>query len=175
MDNPAQKSGDREATRARLVAVFNRLLLEEAAPRPRVADIIAEAGVARSTFYDHFDGVEALFDESLSMLFSSMAAALIRPDKRGDLDFFIAHVWENRAKGREMLAGPRGERAAALLAQCIERELDGRQDKRLASILAAGTIMAALSGGLTGRLSAAPGDISRRLIRSIDAILAEGQ
>lgn len=173
MDNQAQKSGDREATRARLVAVFNRLLLEEEAPRPRVADIIAEAGVARSTFYDHFDGVEALFDESLSMLFGSIAATLIQPERRDDLDFFIAHVWDNRSKGREMLTGPRGERAEVLLARCLERELGTQKDARLVSILAAGTIMAALSGWLTGRLNATPQDISMRLIRSVDAIRDE--
>ena len=174
MNNQAQKSGDREATRARLVAVFNRLLLEEEAPRPRVADIIAEAGVARSTFYDHFDGVEALFDESLSMLFHSIAAALVHAGKRDDLDFFIAHIWENRRKGREMLTGPRGERAEALLARCIEDQLDGHEDKRLVSILTAGTIMAALSGWLTGRLNATPQDLSRRLVQSTNAILDAG-
>lgn len=172
MDNDAQKSGDRAQTRARLVDVFNRLLLEQDELRPRVADIIAEAGVARSTFYDHFDGIEALYDESLSMLLDGLAHCLADPEARPRLPGLLAHIWENRTKGRELLSGPRGERAEAQLARLIEARIDQRGDRRLVAILSAGTLISALVGWLGGRVSATPEQLAERITLSHDALLA---
>lgn len=163
MDDSAQMSGGRAATRARLVSVFNRLLLEGSAPRPRVAEVIREAGIARSTFYDHFDGVEALFDESLSMLLGRLADLLPESSNEAALEQLLSHVWDNRAKGRELFFGPSSERAESLLARLFERRLQEGPDRRLIAILAAGMVTAALQGWLTGRIAASPEQLAMRL------------
>ena len=178
MDDVHEKSGasasSRAATRAQIFATFNRLMLDGESSRPKVADIVAEAGVARSTFYDHFDGVEALFDESLSMLLGQVAQCLVGRRSGGEMVWLMAHIFENRERGREMLAGPGAGRTEALLARLLMRELEGRAEARLHAILVAGTVMAALGAWVTGKLSATPAALAERLVATAQAILAVG-
>lgn len=176
MDNVRQKSGSpgsaRDATRAQIVATFNRLMLEGASTRPRVAEIVAEAGVARSTFYDHFDGVEALFDESLSILLGRVAQCLVVACARSDMVWLMEHIYENRERARELLAGPGAARSEALLSRLLMRELEGRAEARLHAILVSGTVMAALGAWVTGRLASSPAKLANRLVDTAQAILA---
>lgn len=179
MDDVREKSGasasNRAATRAQIFATFNRLMLEGDTNRPKVADIVAEAGVARSTFYDHFDGVEALFDESLSMLLGQVAQCLVGRRSGGEMVWLMAHVYENRERGRDMLAGPGAGRTEALLARLLMRELEGRAEARLHAILIAGTVMAALGAWVTGKLSTTPAALAERLVATTQAILTVGR
>ncbi len=168
----AQLHSNRATTRSVIFATFNRLMLEGENSRPKVADIVAEAGVARSTFYDHFDGVEALFDESLSMLLGQVAQCLVGHRDQGDMVWLLEHIYEYRERGREMLAGPIAERAESLLARLVMRELDGRHEARLYSILIAGTVVAALGAWITGKLSATPEALASRLVATAQAILS---
>lgn len=176
MDDWNEKSGSRpstrHATRVQIITTFNRLLLEGESSRPRVAEIVAEAGVARSTFYDHFNGIEALFDESLSMLLGRIAHCLVGGGALQDMVWLMDHIHENRERGREMLAGPGSERSEQLLARLLMSELDGRPDSRLHAILVAGTVMAALGAWVTGRLAAKPEALADRLIGTAQAIIA---
>lgn len=176
MNDWREKSGttpsSRTATRAAILATFNRLLLESQSSRPRVAEIVAEAGVARSTFYDHFEGVEALFDESLSMLLGQVAQCLVGYRSQGDMVWLMEHIHDNRERGREMLAGPGAERTETLLARLLMRELEGRKDARLHAILVAGMVMAALGAWVTGRLSTSPAVLAERLFSTAQAILS---
>lgn len=175
MNECREKSGttpsSRTATRAAILATFNRLMLESQSSRPRVAEIVAEAGVARSTFYDHFEGVEALFDESLSMLLGQVAQCLVGYRSQGDMVWLMEHIHDNRERGREMLAGPGAERTEMLLARLVMRELEGRKDARLHAILIAGMVMAALGAWVTGRLSTSPTALAERLVGTAQAIL----
>ena len=173
MNKVEQKSGERAKTRAMLLDVFNELLLSGETGRPKVAEVIAGAGVARSTFYDHFDGIEALLNESLSGLFAGFAQAIVT---RRDPEFLVSlieHVGENRAMAREFLSGERGDRAQALFAQVIECELDGRTDARLTGILIAGTTLTALKNWVSGRISDDPRSLSERLMATAGAILSQ--
>lgn len=175
MDMSSEKSGSpREATRAQILATFNRLLLESENARPGVAQIVAEAGVARSTFYDHFDGVEALFDESLSVLFGGLARCLVGTDGRERMVWWMAHIEENRRRGRHLLAGPLAERSGNLLARLLHAELGDRAGARLHSILISGTVIAALGAWVTGKLSSSPEALSDRLLATANAIREAG-
>ena len=175
MDDFGEKSGGRSkariTTRAQIVATFNRLMLEGEKHRPRVAEIVREAGVARSTFYDHFDGVEALFDESLSMLLGQLATCLVNNGPKADLDWLTAHIHENRERGRALVTGPGAERTEALFARLLADRLGGREGARLHSILIAGSVIAALGAWITGRINSSPEALSARLLATARAIL----
>ena len=171
MNNVAKKSDERRATRAHLIAIYNRLLLDDTRTRPKVADLIAEAGLARSTFYDHFDGIVALHDESLSIILRQLATALTDPGANRVLEDLLAHVWENRSRARAMLTGEAGERAETQLALYVEKDIAPGTDRRLNAMLASGMAMAALGGWLRGRITASPAHLADRLEASATAIL----
>lgn len=171
MNNAGEKSDTRLATRTLIFTTFNRLMLESQSGRPRVAEIVAEAGVARSTFYDHFEGVEALFDESMSMLLGQVAQCLVGYRSQEDMVWLMEHIHDNRERGREMLAGPGAQRTETLLARLLMRELEGRRDARLHAILVSGMVMAALGAWVTGKLAASPAAMAERLVATAQAIL----
>ena len=50
----------RARTRAQLIAAANSLFARQAVESVTVDDVVREAGVAKGTFYVHFDGLEAL-------------------------------------------------------------------------------------------------------------------
>ena len=64
MTTPAQKA---------LVAAFNELVLERPFDEIHVANIIKRADVSRSTFYEHFQGKEALLRYSLDAVLIPIA------------------------------------------------------------------------------------------------------
>lgn len=69
-------SGKRSAaTRKAIVSASNRLFLERRLRRIRVSHVAAEAGVGRSTLYDHFSGAEPLHEAALTPLFAILADA----------------------------------------------------------------------------------------------------
>ncbi|MEM8917606.1 MAG: TetR/AcrR family transcriptional regulator [Pseudomonadota bacterium] len=171
MNIQGKKSGTRAETRAHLMDVFNTLLLAGDAPRPKVSHIIAEARVSRSTFYDHFDGVEALLHESLEGLLSEVADCLTGTPDRERFDWLLTHIWENRKMGRELLSGTRGEQAEAILARQVEVRLPPGPDRRLMAILTAGVIITALSNWVSGRLGGSPSHLADRLLPTVSAIL----
>lgn len=172
MDNSGQKSGGREQTRARLVEIFNKLLLEGGSPRPRVSQVVGQANVARSTFYDHFDGIEALANESLAELLGAMTDSLLGDESEAKLIAILEHVHQNRRLGRDLLTGARGERSEALLAKIVESRLADERNRRLSAILISGTVISALGGWTSGRLNAAPNELATTLRRATQAILA---
>lgn len=171
MNNVAKKSDERRATRAHLIAVYNRLLLDDTRTRPKVADLIAEAGLARSTFYDYFDGIVALHDESLSIILRRLAAALTDPGANRVLKDLLSHIWENRSRARAILTGDAGERAEAQLARYVEKDIPLGPDRRLNALLASGMAMTALGGWLGGRIAASPIHLANRLQASAMAII----
>ncbi|WP_271077951.1 TetR/AcrR family transcriptional regulator [Aurantiacibacter sp. MUD61] len=171
MDDCGEKSGSRAETRAQIVATFNRLVLESGSGRPKVAQIVTEAGVARSTFYDHFAGVEALFDESLSMLFGQLATCLISGALVEERNWLMAHIYENRELGRPLLTGPKAERTEALFARLLAERLEGRDNARLHAILISGTVVAALGAWVSGKLSSSPEKLGQQLTATTRAIL----
>lgn len=174
MNNSTEKSDPRSMTRAKIVDTFNQLLLAGSTPRPKVAEVISQARVSRSTFYDHFDGVEALLSESLSELFTALARAMVSQRDPHYLVSLIEHIGENRAIAREFLSGERGDRAQALFARMIEREIEGCDNARLDAILISGTTLTALKNWTAGTLASSPETLAARLIATATAICEDG-
>lgn len=109
-------------TRAALLNAFNHLVLVRRQRRIRVADIVEQANVGRSTFYEHYSSADDIYLQALSTPFGMLADALAGtgPDR---LDFLLAHFWENRAKAREAFTGQLDARMSRLLADLVEERL----------------------------------------------------
>lgn len=156
-------------TRAALVEAFNHLVLHRRQPRIRVADIIAQADVGRSTFYEHYSNADALLLEALSHPFAILADAAAG---RGDADrlaFLLTHFWENRRRARETLAGRTGDKATRLLADMVEARLDGRAmavPMRLASRQLAEAALAPIKAWLAGEAPCSAETLAASLCRT---------
>lgn len=169
MNNSGQMSGSRAATRARILDAFKHLLLE-GSDRPLVSQVILEAAVGRSTFYDHFSGAEALFNESLGVLFGALAKGLVGQSSRDDFEWWIDHIHENRGRGRDLLSGPKSLRIEALFVRSIEQEMAEYENRRLQAVLIAGMTMGLLRAWLNGQIAAMPSQMTDRLLAAATSI-----
>ena len=116
-----------ERTREAIVGAFNALIFEgRRYDRIRVADLIARAGVGRSTFYEHYRGKDDVLAETIRYPFAMLAAA-VDPDVRvSTLRDVLAHFLENRVPAKAIFAGTARRR----IARVIEERLRARAQAR---------------------------------------------
>ena len=112
-----------ERTRQSLLDAFRDLVLSRGYDAITVRDIVETAGVGRSTFYEHFDDKDALFEHSVRPLLAIVADAAGRGAAPERLAMVIAHFGENRRLARVMLAGSARRLVARFLAGLIEQRL----------------------------------------------------
>ena len=84
-----------QRTRAALLAAFNKLFLEHGYEALTPAQIAAEAGVGRSTFYEHHAGKEALLRHSVTPFLQPLADAAVGRETPS-LTSALHHFWQNR-------------------------------------------------------------------------------
>ncbi|MDX1555531.1 MAG: TetR/AcrR family transcriptional regulator [Xanthomonadales bacterium] len=145
-----------QQTRMALFQAFRSLVLSREYDAIRVADIIARAGVSRSTFYHHYRNKDDILAGSMGGLLSVLAAAATGAGKHEDVRFVLQHFWENRQFGRVILNGQAARRVAGALADSIERSGHGDESRRVTTRLQAvqmaegqlGAIRAWLQGGV---------------------------
>lgn len=120
-----------ERTREAIAGAFNAMILEgRRYDRISVADLIARAGVGRSTFYEHYRGKDDVLAETIRYPFAMLAAA-VDPDVRvSTLRDVLAHFHENRVQGKAIFAGSARRRIARVLASMIEERLRARAKAR---------------------------------------------
>lgn len=152
-------------TRDALLEAFNRLVLDRKTKDIRVGDIVAEANVGRSTFYDHYPSAEALHLDALRRPFAQLADAAAGRGDEAMLTHIFAHFWEYRQRARRSL----GKRSERLLVEMVEERL-GNTELCIARPLAARQLAAAAHGTVTAWLSGAapcsPAALARAICRS---------
>lgn len=111
------------STRKAIVASFNRLVLRRGFGATNVPEIAGDAGVARSTFYEHFQNKDALLRSSAAWVLAPLAAAVGPAGDVLAITVSIEHIQENRRMAREMLAGEAGEQLVLALADLVETQL----------------------------------------------------
>ncbi|MCW3846079.1 TetR/AcrR family transcriptional regulator [Sphingomonas sp. LB-2] len=119
---------DRRITRTReaLMGALDHLVLNRRQRHIRVADLVAEAGVGRSTFYEHYSSADEVLLESLARPIAALADAGAGKGDPAKVTWLLTHFWENRQRARDMMRGPMNERIVRLLAGMIEERLTAR-------------------------------------------------
>ena len=156
-------------TRRAIVDAFNRLVLERRVRDIRVADVISDAKVGRSTFYDHYASASALHMEALRRPFTPLADAAAGDGDEQALEALLQHFWDYRERARRTF----DSRAEQLLAQMVEDRLGGEPlavPARLAARKLAGAAFAPLSAWLRGEAPCTAAQLGRSLIRSAKAL-----
>ena len=163
-------------TRAALLGAFDHLVLSRRPKKIRVADIVAEAKVGRSTFYEHYNGAEDLHIAALARPFAILADAAAGSGRRGPARRALAHFWENRQRARESFMGAMGGKVARLLAAMVEERLGGQAmaiPARLAALQLAEAALAPVRGWVTAEAPSTPEALAGAICRCGRAMRAE--
>jgi AcrR family transcriptional regulator len=94
-----------ERTRQALLDALRDLLFERGYDGFVVRDIVERANVGRSTFYEHFEGKDEIFRESLAGPVEALAASTCEPGGLERLEAILLHFAENRRLTGRMLGG----------------------------------------------------------------------
>ena len=163
MSGNARPNRRTQRTRAALIGAFNRLFLSRRTGRVRVAEIVAEAEIGRSTFYEHYSGADEIHLEALKRPLAALADAAAGRGDEGALERLLIHFWENRQRARDSLSGRFGDRVSRLLAGMIEERLDGTAlslPPRLAARTLGDAALAPLRPWLSGEAAVHPAQLA---------------
>jgi AcrR family transcriptional regulator len=165
-----------ESTKRLLVATFSKLLLTSKLYESlTVRDIANEAGVARSTFYQHFRTKSQILAESLRVPFTPLVKCVTGDASVGELQDALDHFWENRSIGRGLFQGSNRRFVGRVLAAMVRNQLKTRRgispaQRSLLSVMIAeaqlGTVAAWISGDLdcsSAAMAEMVTDVSRTL------------
>lgn len=162
-------------TRQRLLDSFNALVLRGTDGKITVADVIREAGVGRSTFYDHYSSADDIHQQALAGPMTLLAEAILGLQTEERLAFLLGHFRENRSRARQTLFGEEGDKVEKLLVSILESRLSngsGSSDKsrRVTAIELAVVPLALIRAWIDGRVVCGSAEMAGHIARASTAI-----
>jgi AcrR family transcriptional regulator len=131
-----------------------------------VQRIVAGAGTARSTFYEHFGGKEDILRASMAPFFATFADCVLSECQPDNLAKVLEHMWGNRRLTDAIFTGASRAILARNLSEMVEtrlRELHAGAPLtlpyRLAAIMIADAQMTLVESWLRGRAYARQADV----------------
>jgi AcrR family transcriptional regulator len=112
-------------SREAIVESFDGLVLSRPYDDIHVADIVGNAGVGRSTFYEHFRSKDELLRHSVTAVLGVLADAATDAGDGGSIRCMLDHFLENRRASRALLNGPSAAPIERRHAELIEARLSG--------------------------------------------------
>jgi AcrR family transcriptional regulator len=160
-----------ERTRAAILRGFVDLLFRLGFENISVSGIVAEAGIARSTFYEHFSSKEDVLRASMAQFFTVFARCVYNDEQPSELTHVLGHFWENRRLTDAIFSGVPRQIMALSLSELVEErlpELAGALQlrHRLVAIYIAEAQLALVEAWLRGRAFARVEDMAAALHRS---------
>jgi AcrR family transcriptional regulator len=144
----------RVRTRAALLEAFAGLVTTRRYGEIRVGDVLSRAGVGRSTFYEHYHGMDSLLRESISQPFSVLAGVVTGDVDRACVQRVLEHFWENRRLARGLLRGSAAAHVARALQDLFEAKLAVAAGAPRGQALPARLVAAQLAAAQLGLLRA---------------------
>lgn len=170
-----------ERTRQALFGAFFEIVLSRPYDEITVDEIIARAGVGRSTFYEHFKGKDEILAESVRVPFATLADAMRARDNTQELIALLDHFWGNRAVAPFMFKASARAVMAGALVELIEERF--RLDRvgspnplivpsRLAATQIAESLLAPITAWLLGEVECSKPALAQALRQTAIATLA---
>jgi AcrR family transcriptional regulator len=168
-----------QPAKAAVLRAFAELVGAKQYDEIAVGEIIKQAGVSRSTFYEHFSGKSDLLTRSIAGPFKILADGVLSA-AQSKLVPLLEHFWSNRAFARGVLLGSVRPRVATVLVIHIEsrlkrRETESRARYRLPRRLIAWqlteTMLGLITAWLTGEARCSATELADGLSRSSHAVL----
>src|SRR5215217_2110871 len=85
-----------DRTRTELMSAFSSLVFAKGFENVSVKDVIASAGIARSTFYEHFSNKEDVLRACMTRFFDIVADCVSTDGMPAELPKVLDHLWSNR-------------------------------------------------------------------------------
>lgn len=162
-----------DRTRAGLVGAFVTLMFRDGFENVSVQGIAAEAGMARSTFYEHFSGKDDVLRASMAHLLAALADCVTCEVEPPEVGMVLGHMWGNRRLADAIFTGAPRRIIALSLCEMIEARIRHAYDAgsvilplRLAAIQLAEGQLALIENWLRGRAFARAEDLARALHRT---------
>lgn len=159
---------DRRARRSRkaILDALIRLIFSKRYGAIRTAELIAEAGVGRSTFYEHFRSKDDVLLAAIDPIFVPLAAAASGHASPAGLRATLDHMWAQRMFARVMFEPPLGSKLQRKLAAQIAERLAEGPDGVPVGLVATGLAarqLALLKAWLAGEEGCSATDLARHL------------
>lgn len=152
----------KSAARDAILQAFADIILESGYAKVRVLDIIEHAGVARSTFYEHFQNREDVLRDSVRGPFEVLAQLAAPSCDLTRVALTLEHFMENRALAKSMMGHPGTDALIDLLSELIETRLDSSIPAMIVRAVA-GAKMAVISSWLDGKDPYNANDVAQTL------------
>ena len=168
MDKVTGMSG--KSARLAILQAFADIILESGYEKVRVLDIVARSGVARSTFYEHFQSREDVLRDSMRGPFEILGQLAAPSCDIARVAATVNHFMENRALAKSVMGNPGTETLIDLLAESIEAQA-GSAVPVLIARAAAGAQLAVISSWLDGKTACDANDVAHMLRKMSLALL----
>ena len=156
-------------TKAALIGAFNHLVLQRRQRRIKVADIVEQAKVGRSTFYEHYRGADDIHMDALAPLFAILADAATGNGDPARVERLLGHFWDQRQRARDSFNGRTGDKIVRMLAGQIEERLGEAEltlPPRLAALQLAEATLTPIRGWLRGEAPCTAEALAQNLCRA---------
>lgn len=157
-----------------LLASFTQLVLSRRYAEFGVGCITRSANVARSTFYYHFTGKDALLLANLEPLIDCIASLPWAESVPVALEQWTAHIWQHRHTAARLLSGRTGTKVHTAMAEAIRMKLitAAMHNPGMTAEHIAGASMGLLRAWVEHRYSASSPDVADTLWRGARSLAA---
>lgn len=180
MTNDDVLNGDARSLRTRIAIrnAFFGMVLERRYYEIKIDDIVEQAGIARSTFYEHFKSKDELLASSLEGPFSILANLVDGTTTKESLVHILEHFWQNRAMARSIFTGAVRKKVGVALACMVQKKLSTQlSDKKLPlpliSIQLSEMMLAPISAWLLGQEACSSTMLADVLKKSVTSTIRE--
>jgi AcrR family transcriptional regulator len=99
----------------------------------RIADVVRGSGVGRSTFYEHYKGLDHMIVETMSDMLDALSTVVDEEPALVPITHILAHFHENRVFARHLFSAPLTAQVARRigdgLGERMARRLDARAER----------------------------------------------
>ena len=180
MTNDDVLNGDARSLRSRLAIrnAFFGMVLERRYYEIKIDHIVEQAGIARSTFYEHFKSKDELLASSLEGPFSRLANLVDDTTTKEELIEILEHFWQNRAMARGIFNGTIRKKVGLTLAGMIQNKLatqltDKKLPLPLISIQLSEMLLAPIAAWLRGQAQCSATMLADILSKAVTSTIRE--
>ena len=112
-----------QRTRSAIIDAFTQLVFKSGYESISPRKLAEAANVGRSTFYEHFSGMDELLALSIGHMFDRLAELSLQDELKPELISVIEHFWDGRRLAGSILVGRTGEAMNRHLITSFERAL----------------------------------------------------